>query len=109
MGSNVRSSNFKNATTQAFLEAFSKLKQRVLWKWERLVTGTAEQREAGQMAATVRHFTCADLHCRMQQDIQFTCWIGIKIVICLLKQTVLQCIIIIIIIIIINSTLLMKC
>jgi glucuronosyltransferase len=24
----------KNATTKAFLEAFSKLKQRVLWKWE---------------------------------------------------------------------------
>jgi glucuronosyltransferase len=24
----------KNATTKAFLEAFSKIKQRVLWKWE---------------------------------------------------------------------------
>jgi glucuronosyltransferase len=24
----------KNATMMAFLEAFSKLKQRVLWKWE---------------------------------------------------------------------------
>jgi len=34
MGSNLRSSNFKNATTKAFLEAFSKLKQRALWKWE---------------------------------------------------------------------------
>jgi hypothetical protein len=34
MGSNLRSSNFKNTTTQAFLEAFSKLKQKVLWKWE---------------------------------------------------------------------------
>jgi hypothetical protein len=34
MGSNLRSSNFKNATTKAFLKAFSNLKQRVLWKWE---------------------------------------------------------------------------
>ncbi|GFG31351.1 hypothetical protein Cfor_12920 [Coptotermes formosanus] len=34
MGSNLRSSNMKNATKEAFLEAFSKLKQRVLWKWE---------------------------------------------------------------------------
>jgi len=34
MGSNLRSSNFKNATRKAFLAAFSKLKQRVLWKWE---------------------------------------------------------------------------
>ena len=34
MGSNLRSSNFKNETTQAFLEVFSQLKQRVLWKWE---------------------------------------------------------------------------
>jgi hypothetical protein len=24
----------KNATTKAFLESFSKLKQRILWKWE---------------------------------------------------------------------------
>jgi glucuronosyltransferase len=24
----------KNATKEAFLQAFSKLKQRVLWKWE---------------------------------------------------------------------------
>jgi glucuronosyltransferase len=34
MGSNLRSSNMKNVTKEAFLEAFSKLKQRVLWKWE---------------------------------------------------------------------------
>ena len=34
MGSNLRSSNMKNATTKAFLESFFKLKQRVLWKWE---------------------------------------------------------------------------
>ena len=34
MGSILHSSNMKNATTKAFLESFSKLKQRVLWKWE---------------------------------------------------------------------------
>ncbi|PNF23058.1 UDP-glucuronosyltransferase 2B30 [Cryptotermes secundus] len=34
MGSNLRSSNMKNATRNAFLQAFSKLKQKVLWKWE---------------------------------------------------------------------------
>jgi glucuronosyltransferase len=34
MGSTLCSSNFKNTTTKAFLEAFSKLKHRVLWKWQ---------------------------------------------------------------------------
>jgi glucuronosyltransferase len=34
MGSNLRSSNMKNATRNALLQAFSQLKQRVLWKWE---------------------------------------------------------------------------
>jgi glucuronosyltransferase len=34
MGSNLRSSNMKNATKNALLLAFSELKQRVLWKWE---------------------------------------------------------------------------
>jgi glucuronosyltransferase len=34
MGSILQISDMKNATTKAFLEAFSKLKQRVLWKWE---------------------------------------------------------------------------
>ena len=34
MGSILHSSNMKNATTKAFLEAFSQLKQKVLWKWE---------------------------------------------------------------------------
>jgi glucuronosyltransferase len=34
MGSNLRSSNMKNATINALLQAFSQLKQNVLWKWE---------------------------------------------------------------------------
>jgi hypothetical protein len=34
MGSNLQSSDMPEAKRQAFLEAFSKLKQRVLWKWE---------------------------------------------------------------------------
>jgi glucuronosyltransferase len=34
MGSNLHSSNMKNATKNALLQAFSELKQRVLWKWE---------------------------------------------------------------------------
>ncbi|PSN51259.1 hypothetical protein C0J52_11767 [Blattella germanica] len=34
MGSNLRSSNLPEATRDAFLKAFSKLKQKVLWKWE---------------------------------------------------------------------------
>jgi glucuronosyltransferase len=34
MGSNLRSSNMRNATRNALLQAFSHLKQRVLWKWE---------------------------------------------------------------------------
>jgi glucuronosyltransferase len=34
MGSNLKSSQMSEDKKQAFLEAFSKLKQRVLWKWE---------------------------------------------------------------------------
>jgi UDP:flavonoid glycosyltransferase YjiC (YdhE family) len=34
MGSNLHSSQMGDGKRQAFLEAFSKLKQRVLWKWE---------------------------------------------------------------------------
>jgi glucuronosyltransferase len=34
MGSYLHSSNMKNATKNALLQAFSKLKQRILWKWE---------------------------------------------------------------------------
>jgi hypothetical protein len=34
MGSNLRSSYIKNTTINALLQAFSQLKQRVLWKWE---------------------------------------------------------------------------
>ena len=34
VGSILHSSNVKNATTKAFLAAFSQLKQRVLWKWD---------------------------------------------------------------------------
>jgi hypothetical protein len=34
MGSYLQSSKMPEAKRQAFLEAFSKLKQRVLWKWE---------------------------------------------------------------------------
>ncbi|XP_069697675.1 UDP-glycosyltransferase UGT5-like [Periplaneta americana] len=34
MGSNIKSSDMTESQRNAFLEAFSKLKQRVLWKWE---------------------------------------------------------------------------
>ena len=34
MGYNLRSCNTKNTTTKAFLDLFSKLTQRVLWKWK---------------------------------------------------------------------------
>jgi len=34
MGSNLKSFQMPEDKKQAFLEAFSKLKQRVLWKWE---------------------------------------------------------------------------
>lgn len=34
IGSNLQSSQMSEGKRQAFLEAFSKLKQRVLWKWE---------------------------------------------------------------------------
>jgi glucuronosyltransferase len=34
MGSNLKSSQLPNEKLRAILEAFSKLKQRVLWKWE---------------------------------------------------------------------------
>jgi len=34
MGSNLKSSQMPEEKKQAFLEAFYKLKQRVLWKWE---------------------------------------------------------------------------
>jgi glucuronosyltransferase len=34
MGSNLKSSEMPEDKRQAFLEAISKLKQRVLWKWE---------------------------------------------------------------------------
>jgi glucuronosyltransferase len=34
LGSNLKSSEMPEDKKQAFLEAFSKLKQRVLWKWE---------------------------------------------------------------------------
>jgi UDP:flavonoid glycosyltransferase YjiC (YdhE family) len=34
LGSNLRSSRMSTAKRQAFVEAFSRLKQRVLWKWE---------------------------------------------------------------------------
>jgi hypothetical protein len=34
MGSNLQSSEMPEEKKQAFLETFSKLKQRVLWKWE---------------------------------------------------------------------------
>jgi glucuronosyltransferase len=34
MGSNLRSSQLSDYKRDAFLEAFSELKQQVLWKWE---------------------------------------------------------------------------
>ncbi|KAJ4441095.1 hypothetical protein ANN_10945, partial [Periplaneta americana] len=34
MGSNLKSSKMKEGTIKALVEAFSKLKQKVLWKWE---------------------------------------------------------------------------
>jgi UDP:flavonoid glycosyltransferase YjiC (YdhE family) len=34
MGSNLRSTSFPESKRNAFLGAFSKLKQRILWKWE---------------------------------------------------------------------------
>jgi glucuronosyltransferase len=34
MGSNLKSSQMPESTRNAFVEAFSKLKQQVLWKWE---------------------------------------------------------------------------
>jgi glucuronosyltransferase len=34
MGSNVKSSEMPGGTIDALIEAFSKVKQRVLWKWE---------------------------------------------------------------------------
>ena len=34
MGSNLKSSNMPEKTVNAFLSAFSKLKQKVIWKWE---------------------------------------------------------------------------
>jgi glucuronosyltransferase len=34
MGSNLHSSNMKNATINSLLQAFSRVKERVLWKWE---------------------------------------------------------------------------
>jgi glucuronosyltransferase len=34
MGSNVKSSEMPQGTIDALIEAFSKVKQRVLWKWE---------------------------------------------------------------------------
>jgi glucuronosyltransferase len=34
LGSNLRSCNLRNSTKSALLQAFSKLKHRVLWKWE---------------------------------------------------------------------------
>jgi glucuronosyltransferase len=34
MGSNLQSSQMSDSKRNAFLEAFSELKQQVLWKWE---------------------------------------------------------------------------
>jgi UDP:flavonoid glycosyltransferase YjiC (YdhE family) len=34
MGSNIRSTSMPESKRNAFLGAFSKLKQRILWKWE---------------------------------------------------------------------------
>jgi glucuronosyltransferase len=34
MGSRFKSSEMPEAAIDAFMEAFSKVKQRVLWKWE---------------------------------------------------------------------------
>ncbi|KAJ9601563.1 hypothetical protein L9F63_000306, partial [Diploptera punctata] len=34
MGSNLKSSNMREETVRAFTGAFSKLKQRIIWKWE---------------------------------------------------------------------------